>query len=89
MSEQTNIRFMPGVSRPSDGRPDEALVKVLENLLSRAKSGQLQSLIATGFLGNGERVAAWGGQHENVYEMRGAIAWLENEYVDRVLDRVE
>ena len=74
------IGFRGGV--PSQlGEPRQELIDVLENLLERAKTGQLQSLIATGFISDGGRISAWADTHENAYEMLGALAWLEHEYV--------
>lgn len=70
--------------RPAQlGEPRHELIAVLENLLDRAKSGQIQSLIATGFTSDGIRLSAWADLHDNVYEMLGALAWLQHEYVHR------
>lgn len=70
--------------RPTQlGEPNAALIEALEDTLERARSGQLQSLIATGFVSDGARFALWVDAHENVYEMLGSIAWLQHEYVDR------
>lgn len=65
------------------GEPRSELVSVLENLLNRARTGQLQSFIGCGFTATGERCAAWIDTHENVYEMLGSLAWLQHEYVNR------
>lgn len=63
--------------------PNEAVICALRNLLDMAESGQLQSYIGTGFTCDGLRVATWCDFHSNVYEMLGAINWLEHEFVDR------
>ncbi|WP_156041731.1 hypothetical protein [Bradyrhizobium sp. URHD0069] len=71
-------------SRPSQlGEPRQGLIEAIEDILAMAKSGRLQSFIGTGFTADGNRLACWGGHHENVYEMLGAINWLEHEYVSR------
>lgn len=74
---------LPGVKVPTN-EPSPALVKMLRDVLELAESGRLQCLIATGFLADGGRLTAWGGQHPNVYEMLGAIEWMREEYVDRI-----
>lgn len=56
---------------------------MLEDLLAKAKDGTLQSFVGTGFIVDGQRLALWHDTHENVYEMLGALAWLEREYVWR------
>ena len=70
------------------GEPNAELIGVVENLLERAKSGQLQSLVATGFCSDGARLSIFSAGDHNVYEMLGAINWLEHEYVDRVTGKV-
>lgn len=78
----SNVTALPGVRAPVSG-PNEALVSVLRDLLSRAEAGHLQSFIGTGFQADGMRAAAWADQHDNVYQMLGALAWLQAEYVHR------
>lgn len=78
----TNITALPGVRLPNSG-PNEALVDLLRDLLSRAETGQLQSLIGTGFQSDGLRMGVWADCHSNVYEMLGALAWLQAEYIHR------
>jgi hypothetical protein len=78
----TNVTAMPGC-RAATGEPNEVLVKCLKNALERAESGELQSIVATGFTNEGLRFSMWADHHINVYEMLGAISWLEHEYVHR------
>lgn len=66
------------------GEPSEALIEMLEDTLEMARSGQLQSFIGTGFVKDGNRLAVWGPDHLNVYEMMGSLAWLQHEYAARV-----
>lgn len=70
------------------GEADPALVAVLRDLLGMAESGQLRCFVGTGFVADGSRAAVWSGNHDNVYEMRGAIAWLGDEYVARITGEI-
>lgn len=77
----TNVSALPGCRLPNT--PNEALVLSLRALLERAERGELQSFIGTGFCADGLRLAFWADQHPNVYEMAGALAWLQAEYTHR------
>lgn len=79
----SNVISMSGGYQPAPGQVNTALVEMLENILEDAKSGKLQSLVATGFMDDGLRYALWCDTHPNVYEMLGAIAWLHAEYIER------
>ena len=76
------VTAMPGCKQPNAG-PNRSLIESLRDLLGRAERGELQSFIGTGFTTDGMRAAVWADHHCNVYEMLGAIAWLEHEYVSR------
>jgi hypothetical protein len=78
------ISISDGAPVPPAGTPNEGVIGAVERLLELARSGELQSLVATGFTKDGMRLSMWGGEHTNVYEMRGAIMWLDSEYVNRV-----
>lgn len=78
----TNVTALPGVRPPSPG-PLPELVNLLRDMLERAESGELQSFIGTGFCADGMRLAVWADAHVNTYEMLGALAWLQHEYVQR------
>ncbi|MCZ3377425.1 hypothetical protein [Rhizobium sp. AG207R] len=84
----SNVTSLFGERPPQLGEPNEALVRMLEDVLQMAKSGRLQSMIATGFTEEGNRLSLWSGDHPNVYEMLGALSWLQHEYVDRINGRV-
>ena len=71
---------------PAAGEPNEFLIESLEKALEEAKSGQLQSMIGRGFCTDGAVYTIWVDDHPNFYEMRGALAWLESEYVHRVTE---
>jgi hypothetical protein len=78
----SNVQSLPGV-RPYSGEPNFALVDALRDLLTRAECGQLRSMVGTGFMLDGTRMAVWADAHDNVYEMLGALVWLQAEYVHR------
>ncbi len=63
--------------------PNEHLVKALQELLSMAESGQLQSYIGSGFTRDGLRVATWCDFHDDVYQVLGSMEWIKAEYVNR------
>jgi hypothetical protein len=87
--KMSNVVALDGGRVPQTGEPNEALIHVLEDALVMARTGKLQSFIGTGFLAEGGRVALWAGDHPNVYEMLGSIAWLEHEYVDRISSNIK
>lgn len=78
-----NVVPLSGVMPSAAGEPRPSLIAILKNLLAKAESGELQSLIGTGFTHERLCVAIWHDTHENVYEMLGALNWLEHEYVQR------
>lgn len=80
----TNIRALPGVTVPSSS-PNPGLIEALEGLLEQAQSGELQHFAGTGFHASGNRITVIATANENVYAMRGAIAWLGAEY-ERLVD---
>lgn len=51
----TNIISLTGEPVKDPGTPDEAIIAILEQLLERAKSGNIVSLVAAGTLRNGEK----------------------------------
>ena len=80
----SNIRTMPGLRHPDDAaKPNQDLISGIKQLLQMAESGQLQCFIGTGFTCDGLRLATWADHHEDRYQMLGALAWLQHEYVHR------
>ena len=63
--------------------PNAPLVEGLRQLLEMAEAGQLQSFVGTGFTCDGLRAAHWSDYHTDVYQMLGALAWLQAEYINR------
>jgi len=85
-----NVIGLNGLPKTEFRAPDDGLISAVENALEVARSGKLQSLVATGFTDDGMRFSLFGGHHENLYEMLGSINWLEHEYVykqSHALDR--
>lgn len=82
MNDTSNVHAWPG-SRVPTHEPNAATIALFEQCLEMAKSGQLQSFIGTGFVGDGGRFTVWADHHENVYEMHGALGWLTAEYIHR------
>jgi hypothetical protein len=85
----SNVTSLFGERPPQLGEPNEGLIRALRDMLAMAESGRLQSMIATGFTQEGNRLALWCDIHPNVYEMLGAIAWLQHEYVHRRTDALQ
>lgn len=83
--DKSNVKSLPGCKLYS-GEPNAALVDVLRDMLARAETGQLQSMIGTGFMLDGMRMSYWADSHTDIYEMLGALAWLQAEYVHRHTD---
>ncbi len=73
-----NVVSVRGVAC-SAANPD--LVRLLERLLDRAKAGEIQSIIATGFTSDAQRYSIWTLGESNQYEISGAITWLQHEYM--------
>lgn len=78
-----NVVGLFGERPPELGEPNEVLIHILKDMLEMAKSGRLQSLVGTGFTKEGNRLAVWADLHPDVYQMLGALNWLEHEYVRR------
>lgn len=81
----TNVVRMDGTEKPEHGAPNKCVIGACEKALEKAKSGELQSIIGTGFTADGMRFSFWGGGHDNVYEMTGSLEWLKSEYMDQRL----
>lgn len=72
-----------GAVVPELGAPSPELVAMLKDLLAMAETGELQSFVGTGFTTDKQRVAVWADHHPDTYQMLGAVAWLQAEYVRR------
>ena len=55
------------------------LVAQLENLLERARSGELQALAFAGVLSNGNPIDGWGGG-PMLLQLMGSIAFLQTRF---------
>ena len=76
----SNVMVLPGVKPPVTGTVNIGLVNLLESMLEKARLGELQSLIGTGYLVDGCRLSFFADQHEDIYQMLGALVWLQAEY---------
>lgn len=84
----TNVVKLDGTPAHIPGTPDASLVEMLADMLEMAKSGELQSFVGTGFVSNGDRVSVWHTANQiDVFQMMGAINWLEHEFADHVTDK--
>lgn len=79
----TNVVNLAGEPVRAPGEPNPALIRAIEQMLEEARSGTLQSFIGTGFLADGDRMSIWCDSHDNVWEMAGALYWLQHEYAKR------
>lgn len=81
----SNVQSIYGADIPVKelGEPNAALVAGLKDLLAMAETGQLQSFIGTGFTSDNLRMAMWADQHPDLYQMLGALGWLQAEYIKR------
>lgn len=72
-----------GAVVPELGAPNEQLIAMLKDVLAMAETGELQSFVGTGFTTDKQRVAVWADYHPDVYQMAGAVTWLQAEYIRR------
>lgn len=79
----SNVRALPWATVPTS-EPDANLVGLLEDLLQRAKRGELRNFAGTGFQADGVRLRAFAGEMPDTYRMLGSIHWLAEEYIRRV-----
>ncbi len=78
------VHMLPNAAIRPNGEPNPHVVELLEDLLSRAKSGEIVSLQATGFCSNDDRYTVWAhSTAEDIYATVGAIEWLKQEYIHR------
>lgn len=75
----SKVTALPGVTAPTF-EPNPGLIKALEDILESAKTGELQSLFATGFRADGLRMSCMF-PHHNVYEVVGSIELLKTQYI--------
>lgn len=80
----SNVKGFPGVKAPSS-EPNAGLIRAIEDILEMAKSGELQSLFATGFKTDGLRMSCLF-PHHNVYEVVGSIEMLKMQYIHNMTE---
>jgi hypothetical protein len=76
----SNIRNLPGASLPM-GEPAPDTIKLLEELLERARSGDLRSIAVAYTVGDHAMRTDWNNEHEFM-ELIGGVAWLQSRMVD-------
>lgn len=70
-----------------EGQPVPEIVKVLEDLLSRAKGGELQSLAYAATLAGSSGVAAgWDGNAGTRDALGAALSYLHHRYYQRAYE---
>lgn len=82
----SNVVSLSGKDHPATGQPRPVLVELLEDMVAKARSGELQSFIGAGFTSDGGRISLWCEGEPHVYAMLGSLAWLQHEYVHRHTD---
>jgi hypothetical protein len=75
----SNVVSLSGEPHPAVGEPREGLVSLLEDMIVKARSGELQSFIGAGFTSDGGRISLWYEGEPHVYKMLGSLAWLQHE----------
>lgn len=79
----SNILTLSGLPVESKA-VNEDLVKVLQDAIDQAKSGELQCFVGTGIMHSGDRLSMFSiGQGENVFTLYGAVALLQAELFQR------
>lgn len=79
----SNIHFL-GEKPASLGTPNGSVVEMLENALSRARSGELQTILAVGHTSDGGVLTMHtAAAHNNYFLHLGALEALKAEFIDR------
>lgn len=77
-----NIVAMPGYAVPRElGEPVPEVVEILENLLDRARRGELEWVRVAGRVLSGDGgciLTAYAGRADNIYECIGALEMLKD-----------
>ena len=82
----SNVKSLPGVMIPTS-EPNQALIRAVEDILESARSGELQSFMATGFRSDGLRMSCIF-PHTNVYEVVGSLEFLKAEYMENWTEKL-
>lgn len=67
--------------------PDGFVITQLEQMLSMAKSGQLQALFAVGWNSDNSIMSGWQGAHKAAFTLLGGVNQCLNEYVLKEFQR--
>lgn len=79
----SNVHFL-GDKPASYGEPNEALVNLLEDTLAKARTGELQTLLAVGHTSDGSIFTVFTAAAHNQYFLHlGAIEAMKAEFIKR------
>jgi len=67
-------------------KPNESIIKLLEDILIDAKNGDIVEFVGVALNRGGCVMSAYGGDRENVYKMLGAIEATKQEYMCRYIE---
>lgn len=77
-----NVFSLNGATVVSDSEPiNDHLIEKLRDLLARAESGELRSLIATGIMGDRARLSMFSCSSDFPYDLLGAVIMMQNQLV--------
>lgn len=76
----SNIHVMPGGTVPP-GEPVKAAVELLENLLVKAKSGELRAVAVSYMLGERRIVTDWHSDTD-YFALIGGVGWLHQRMLE-------
>lgn len=83
VSEQNPSRSKQSVLKTEFSTPNLALVEALRELLALAESGELQSLISTGLMYDGNIIDGWYADPDksNPFTLVGAMEALKQDFI--------
>lgn len=76
----SNIHVMPGGTIPP-GEPVKGTVELLENLLAKAKSGELRAVAVSYMLGERRVVTDWHSATD-YFALIGGVGWLHQRMLE-------
>lgn len=83
-TKKDNVILFETLAKPVSSQ--ERMLEDFNLLLEAAANGSLKNFVGTGFLDDGRRVVCLSGDLSKMVEIRGAIRWLEDDYVVGMAD---
>jgi hypothetical protein len=81
------VTMLPGITRERAlGEPNGSLVRCCEQLLERARRGELQQLVAGGLDQAGNPVTLFAVDGRDLWSMHGVLSYLLQEHGRRVAE---